>query len=159
MYGGVENVIQKGIENGIIPETLAGYVQENVVVFDLETLEQQDVHLDTKIQIDGVLKVVSIGVASTLPLPERYFERSSSLPESAGVLVSEFMEHLFELEELFYQTVPDELKNIEDDDELKNIEEDKESYEIESDRKSLKDQLRNMCVMPVLGYNSGKHLI
>ena len=151
MYGGPENVIQRAIDQGIIPESMAGYVQENLVVYDLETLEQQDVHLDTKIQVDGVLKVVSIGVASTLPLPERYFERTTSHPEAAGLLVSEFMEHLFELEELFYQTIPDELKNIEDDDE------EKEAFEVESEKKTLKNQLRNLCTMPVFGFNSGKY--
>ena len=150
MYGGPENVIQNAIEQGILPDTLTGYVQKNLVTYDLETLEQQDVHLDTKIQIDGVLKVVSIGVASTLQMPERYFERRSSLPQSAGELVTEFMDHLFELEALYYQTIPDEIKNIEDDDD------EKESFQVECEKKSLKSKLRNICCMPVFGYNSGK---
>ena len=150
MYGGLENIIQNAIEHGIIPSTMSGYVQDNLVVYDLETLEQQDRYLDTKIQIDAVLKVVSIGVASTLQMPERYFERRSSLPQSAGVLISEFMEHLFELEELYYQTIPDEIKNIDDDDD------EKESFQVESEKKSLKSKLRNICTMPVMGYNSGK---
>ena len=150
MYGGPENVIENAIEQGILPDTMTGYVQKNLVTYDLETLEQQDVHLDTKIQIDGVLKVVSIGVASTLQMPERYFERRSSLPQSACELVTEFMDHLFELEELYYQTIPDEIKNIEDDDE------EKESFQVECEKKSLKSKLRNICCMPVFGYNSGK---
>lgn len=77
---------------------------------------------------NGVLKVVSIGVASTLQLPERYCEGRSSLPPSAGQFVTEFMDNLFELEELYYKTIPNDIRNT--------------------------DKLRNICCMPVFGSGS-----
>ena len=64
----------------MIPEELKSYRQEQFVIFDLESGERES-DLDTKMEVNGVHKVISIGASSSLPVEDKYFARKSSAPE------------------------------------------------------------------------------
>ena len=86
MYGGNKSALEEAIELGILPDHLKSYRQSHFATFDLETLEQ-DLALNSKIEVEGVHKLASIGCASTLPAESRYFERRSSRAEDSTELV------------------------------------------------------------------------
>ena len=132
----------------MIPEELKDYRQEEVVIFDLESGERES-DLETKMEVNGVHKVLSIGASSSLPVGDKYFERKSSAPEHSTELVSDFLDWLFEVEKIYRTTIPDEiLEAIPDkDDEYSNDVCDKQRVERE---------LKKYAAMPIYGFNSGK---
>ena len=148
MLGGGLNEIQEAIEHGMLPVSMVNFRQKHLVVFDSETLEQ-DMNLNTNMEVEGVLKIVSIGCASTLPIPSRYFERKSSAPADSTVLIKEFLDHLFDLEKLYIQTVPEAIVDAVPD-------EDDEFAEHCGVTKQIERNLRKYLTMPIYGYNSGK---
>ena len=85
MYGGDLSALEEAIKLGMVSDQLSSFRQKQVVIFDLETLEK-DIALNTNIEVEGVLKLVSIGCASTLSTESRYFERKSSFPEHSTEL-------------------------------------------------------------------------
>ena len=117
------------------------------MIFDLETLEQ-NLDLNTNIEVEGVLKLATIGCSSTLSTDCRYFERRSSRPEDSTELVAEFLDHMFELENQFIQTVPQEIRDA--------VPEEDEFQENEGEEIRLESQLRKYLSMPIYGYNSSK---
>ena len=132
----------------MIPEELKDYRQEEFVIFDLESGERES-DLETKMEVNGVHKVLSIGASSSLPVGDKYFERKSSAPEHSTELVSDFLDWLFEVEKIYRTTIPDEiLEAIPDkDDEYSNDVCDKQRVERE---------LKKYAAMPIYGFNSGK---
>ena len=149
MYGGNKSSLEEAIGLGLLPNDLKSYRQSHFVTFDLETLEK-DQALNSKIDVEGVHKLASIGCASTLPAESRYFERRSSRAEDSTELVAEFLDHMFELEKLYIQTVPQEIKDAVPE------EEEDEYYKNVGKTKRLENQLRKYLSMPILGYNSSK---
>ena len=149
MYGGDLTALEEAIKLGMVSDKLKSFRQKQVVIFDLETLEK-DIALNTNIEVEGVLKLVSIGCASTLSTESRYFERKSSLPEHSTELVGEFLDHMFELEKLYIQTVPAEIKDAVPDDDDDDFEENV------GEIKRIQRELKKYLTMPILGYNSSK---
>ena len=149
MYGGDSTALEEAIAKALIPNHLSSYRQCEFVIFDLETLER-DQALDTKIEIEGVHKLASIGCASTLSTDSGYFERRSSRPEDSTELVAEFLDHMFELEKLYIQTVPAEIKDAVPDDDDDDFEENV------GEIKRIQRDLKKYLTMPILGYNSSK---
>ena len=146
-YGNDQNIIESAIKYGILSEDVANFRQENFMVWDLETLESDD-EVNTSIQVDGVLKVASIGVASSFGMPEAYFERKSSDPEHSIELVSDFLDYVFEAEKLFYQTIPEEIRQVEHD---------LDFAEANCEKVRVRRGLKKYTTMPIFGYNSCKY--
>ena len=146
-YGNDQNIIESAIQYGILSENVANFRQENFLVWDLETLESED-EVNTNIQVDGVLKVASIGVASSFGMPEKYFERKSSDPEHSIELVSDFLDYVFEAEQLFYNTIPEEIRQVEHD---------LEFAEAKCEKVRVRKGLKKYTTMPIFGYNSCKY--
>ena len=147
MYGGDSTALEEAIAKALIPNHLLSHRQREFVIFDLETLER-DQALDTKIEIEGVHKLASIGCASTLSGDSRYFERRSSRPEDSTELVAEFLDHMFELEKQYIVTVPIEIRDA--------VPEEDEFEQKFGGEKQTEDKLRKYLTMPIYGYNSGK---
>ena len=134
----------------MIPEELKNYRQEQFVIFDLESGERES-DLDTKMEVNGVHKVISIGASSSLPVDDKYFARKSSAPEHSTELVAEFLDWLFEVEKIYRTTVPDEILDAFPD-------EDDEFTSDVCDKVRVERELRKYAAMPVYGYNSGKSI-
>ena len=135
------------IEYGMIPEDLADYRQENFCVFDLETAEREST-LDTEMEVNGVHKIISIGVSSSLPIESKYFERKSSAPVHSTELVAEFLDYLFEAEKVYHNTIPEEILDA-----FSEI--DDEYTDDVCDKVKVERELRKYGAMPTYGFNSG----
>ena len=134
------------IEYGMIPEDLADYRQENFCVFDLETAERES-KLDTEMEVNGVHKVISIGVSSSLPIESKYFERLSSAPIHSTELVADFLDYLFEAEKIYRSTIPKAILDA-----FSDIDEYTDDV---CDKVLVERELRKYAAMPVFGFNSG----
>ena len=132
----------------MIPEELKDYRQEQFVIFDLESGERES-DLETKMEVNGVHKVISIGASSSLPIDDKYFARESSAPEHSTKLVSDFLDWLFEAEKVYRTTVPEEILDA-------FPEEDDEYTSDVCDKVKVERELRTYAAMPIYGYNSGK---
>ena len=123
---------------------MSNFRQEHFIVWDLETMESED-EVRTNIQVDGVLKVASIGVASSFSMPEKYFERKTNAPEHGLELVSDFLDYMFEAEQLFHKTIPVEIREVQQD---------KEFSEAKCQKVRVRRGLKKYSTMPIFGYNS-----
>ena len=149
IYGILSNNLSKSIELGLLPQSFVNYRQTKFGVFDCETLESENDADD----VDGVLKICSIGYASNLPNGDRYFVRTSSAPKAGSVVVEEFLDHLFNCEEQFYETVPEEIKDA-----LMDLDE-RVQAKFSSERTEIQNLLRSLkkfTEFPVFGFNNGK---
>ena len=144
-----KNTIHSAVEYGMIPEELKNFRQENFVVFYLESTETE-MPLNTSMDIDGVHKVVSIGVSSSLPVQDQYFVRKSSSPQHSTELVAEFLDFLFETEKIYRETVPKVI--------LDAVSDDVDFNDDVCDKVRVERELRKYLSMPVYGYNSGKYI-
>ena len=118
-------------------------------MFDCETLESEHEADD----VDGVLKICSIGYASNLPNTDRFFVRTSSAPKAGSIVVEEFLDHLFECEEKFYDSIPEEIKKA-----LNDLDERIET-KFSSERTEIQNLLRSLkkfTEFPIFGFNSCK---
>ena len=132
----------------MVPEELKDYRQKEFVVFDLESGER-DSDLETKMEVNGIHRVMSIGASSSLAVDDKYFARKSSAPEHSTELVSDFMDWLFEVEKVYRTTVPEEI--------LKAIPDEDDEYTNDVCEKiRIGRELKKYAAMPVYGYNSGK---
>ena len=123
---------------------MSNFRQEHFIVWDLETMESED-EVRTNIQVDGVLKVASIGVASSFSMPEKYFERKTNAVEHGLELVSDFLDYMFEAEKFFHRTIPEEIRKVQQD---------KEFSEAKCQKVRVKRSLKKYTTMPIYGYNS-----
>ena len=132
----------------MVPEEFKDYRQKDFVVFDLESGEKES-DLETKMEVNGIHRVMSIGASSSLPVNDKYFARKSSAPEHSTELVSDFMDWLFEVEKVYRTTVPEEI--------LKAIPDEDDEYTNDvCDKIRIGRELKKYAAMPVYGYNSGK---
>ena len=116
-------------------------IAQDVTTFDIETLE--------KVEGGNIcLKLLSIGVASTLGEP-KYFVRSSSDPKAAQAMVDEFMDYLCTLQEIKQNQLPDYVI-----DEMNSLNEElDQSFSKEKYRK--KRFLKKCTMLNIFGFNSG----
>ena len=149
-YGASKNCLHTAVDYGMIPEELKDYRQEQFVIFDLESGERES-DLETKMEVNGVHKVISIGASSSLPVDDKYFARKSSAPEHSTELVSSFLDWLFDVEKVYRTTVPEEILDAFPD-------EDDEYTSDVCDKVRAERELRKYAAMPVYGYNSGKSI-
>ena len=132
----------------MVPEEFKDYRQKDFVVFDLESGEKES-DLETKMEVNGIHRVMSIGASSSLPVNDKYFARKSSAPEHSTELVSDFMDWLFEVEKVYRTTVPEEI--------LEAIPDEDDEYTNDvCDKIRIGRELKKYAAMPVYGYNSGK---
>ena len=132
----------------MVPEEFKDYRQTEFVIFDLESGER-DSDLETKMEVNGIHRVMSIGASSSLAVGDKYFARKSSAPEHSTELVSEFMDWLFEVEKVYRTTVPEEI--------LEAIPDEDDEYNNDvCDKTRIGRELKKYAAMPVYGFNSGK---
>ena len=132
----------------MVPEEFKDYRQKDFVVFDLESGEKES-DLETKMEVNGIHRVMSIGASSSLPVNDKYFARKSSAPEHSTELVSDFMDWLFEVEKVYRTTVPEEI--------LKAIPDEDDEYTNDvCDKIRIGRELKKYAAMPVYGFNSGE---
>ena len=132
----------------MVPEEFKDYRQKEFVVFDLESGEKES-DLETKMEVNGIHRVMSIGASSSLAVDDKYFARKSSAPEHSTELVSDFMDWLFEVEKVYRTTVPEEI--------LEAIPDEDDEYTNDVCEKiRIGRELKKYAAMPVYGYNSGK---
>ena len=92
-YGRPYNMMEDLIENDILSEEMRNFTIDHFTVYDIETVQ-------TSIDGEERLIPISIAVSSTFT-EDRYFERKSSSPEDGEKMVSEFMNYLVEINELY----------------------------------------------------------
>ena len=134
----------------MLPIQFKDYRQRKFATFDCETLEDEH---DAD-NIDGELKICSIGFASNISNTDRFFVRSSSQAAAGAVVVSEFLDHLFDVETQFYATIPEEIKAA-----LQQLDE-RVKTKFSSERTEIQNllyHLRKYTEFPIFGFNNGKH--
>ena len=105
--------------------------------------------------MDGVLKICSIGFASNIPNADRFFVRTSSHAAAGSAVVREFIEHMFDVETQFFESIPDEIKlALEQLDERVKTKFSSERTEIQN----LLYHLRKYTEFPIFGFNNGKSI-
>ena len=110
---------------------------------------------------EAYLRTVSIATASNIPDDEpKYFERSSSAPESEQELVNKFMDHLFAMHKKFAESIP--VKIIESLEELDRrikteLEKEKKKRHMSKlmDYNRFRRHLLSYSVLNIYGFNSG----
>ena len=151
-YGILTNTLENAIDFGLLPKSFKDYRQMKFGCFDCETLESEHDADD----IDGVLKICSLGFASNLPNTDRFFVRTSSFPKAGCLVIQEFIDHLFSVESQYYTSIPEEIKDaLTDLDERVKTKFSSERTEIQN----LLYSLRKYTEFPVFGFNNGKHFI
>ena len=81
------------IENDILSEEIKGFSIDHFCVYDIEVVQKS-------IGGEERLIPISIAVSSTF-IEDRYFERKSSSPEDGDKMISDFMDYLVEINELY----------------------------------------------------------
>ena len=148
-YGKPVDVLKNAITSGILPESFVNYRQMNIGVFDIETLEEEPPEEE---DVEGILRIASIGFASNLPDCNRFFVRKNSHPSSAIYLLEEFLNHCFEVEKLFNSRIPKDIKMA-----LKDLD-DSAKTKFSTGRTQKQNMLYNLkkyLEFPIFGYNSG----
>ena len=152
LYGKISNTLENAIDFGLLPESFKDYRQSRFATFDCETLESEHDADD----VDGVLKICSIGFASNISNTDRFFVRTSSNAAAGSVLVEEFIDHMFNVETQFYESLPNEIKTaLEQLDERVQTKFSSERTDIQS----LLYHLRKYTEFPIFGFNNGKYFI
>ena len=144
------DVLKNAVTSGLLPESFVNYRQMNIGVFDIETLEEPSEDED----VEGILRIASIGFASNLPACNQFFIRKNSHPSSAIRLLEEFLNHCFEVEKLFNSQIPKDIKLA-----LKDLD-DSAKTKFSTGRTQKQNMLYNLkkyLEFPIFGYNSGKH--
>ena len=148
-YGKPVDVLKNAITSGLLPESFVNYRQMNIGVFDIETLEEQPPEED---DVEGILRIASIGFASNLPACNRFFIRKNSHPSAALRLMEEFLNHCFEVEKQFNNQIPEDIKVA-----LKDLDETAKT-KFSNDRTQKQNMLYHLkkyLEFPIFGYNSG----
>ena len=142
-------MLKNAVTSGLLSKSLINFRQTNIGVFDIETLETEP---SGDAPVDGVLRIASIGFASNLPDCNRFFIRKNSHPKSAIILVEEFLDHCFEVEKIFYNQLPTEIKTA-----LKDLDKRaKTKFSTErTEQQTMLYNLKKYSEFPIFGYNSG----
>ena len=92
-YGKPSNFVDDLIKDGILSDEMRNFSIDHFCVYDIEVVQKS-------IGDEERLVPISIAVSSTFT-EDRYFERKSSSPEDGDKLVSEFMNYLVSISELY----------------------------------------------------------
>ena len=134
------------VDEKLLPEKFRDHRQKFHATWDIETLEETP-GIEHACQ-QAVLKPVSIACASNLPdQDEKCFIRESTIQD----LVDRFLDHLFELEEIFHRNIPEEITEATKS--LADVEMQKFS-ETRTKKQFLKRLLNNYTTLAVYGFNS-----
>lgn len=140
-YGSQSDQVTKVSE--IIDLDLVPFRQRHFCCYDIETFGKNDVCV-----------VVSIAVASTLDDP-RYFEKSDDTPEAGYKMICDFIDYLFELQELLLENLEPEIQRA-----ISFLQSEKEGifnqqrYHSKPEFYKLYNYYRNYEVLKVFGFNS-----
>lgn len=92
-YGKPNDMIDELIRNEILSEEMRNFSIDHFCVYDIEVVQKD---------IDGETRLIPISIAVSSTFTEdRYFERKTSSPEDGDKMVSDFMEYLTEIYELY----------------------------------------------------------
>ena len=108
-YGGGEDLLRLAIKHNILPEHFKDYRQPFFATYDCETLEHPNDCVAQGQQ--AVLKIASIALSSNLPgVGDECWIRKSSRPEHGKEIIHQFLDRIFELEQIYYDNLPDDIK-------------------------------------------------
>ena len=100
--------LEFAISLGYLPASFKDYRHTHIVAWDIEALETKGPIVEDSI-VEALQNIVSVSVASNLPVSNVYFVRETSEPQASVALVKSFLDHLFKLEEIHTQLIPDEI--------------------------------------------------
>ena len=119
--------------------------------FDIETVEKP-----TDTDVEANLEILSIGIAANINRYEsKYFVREISLPASGQIMVDEFMDYCFQLNQSYQEQLPPEIAKeyAELELELKNSFGKKNEHQ---DAFVKRCQLKEQLTFSIFGFNSQK---
>ena len=153
-YGQPDSVLDLAIDENLLPEDFRSWRQPYFMVWDIETLENAQSNVFSHgLEINANLNFASVACSTNLPgLNDVFIMRESSHAASGQQAVDEWLDTLFEWENVFHAQIPDEIKEAYN--ELSGIEDDKFSKQ-KTKKQRLKNCLKNLMTMPCFGYNSG----
>ena len=98
-----------------------------------------------------------LSVSTNLPVETKCFIRKTSESQSGLELIAEFINHLWSLEELYHQSIPQEIHDA-----IERLERETDVRNKFSKDKTLKNfwksSLKKYIPLPCFGFNSGKHI-
>ena len=95
-------------------EEFRSFRQKRLATWDIETLEKKSERDNANESVatvtNAIHKAVSIGVSSNLPdFENRFFCRESSSQEAGEDMISDFLEHLFDMSKDLQKHIPQEI--------------------------------------------------
>ena len=111
-FGLQDDIFNKMIDDGRLPESLRDFRQKYQAVYDIETLETSPKDIDAS-SPDAILNPVSIGCATNVPgVDDKWFCVRSSEPGEIQIMVDEFMNHLVDVAKAYESCVPVEIRTL-----------------------------------------------
>ena len=150
-YGGGEDLMNFAIESNILPKKFKQYRQRFLSTYDIETLEYPNDCVAQGQQ--AVLRIASIALSSNLPgVKDQCWIRKSSSPEHGKEIIHQFLDRVFELEQIYYENLPKEIKAALIY--LEEMDEAKFSY-TKTKMSQLKDLMKKYHAFSVYSFNGG----
>ena len=151
-YGPNQNMGDYAIDAGILPKEFKKYRQQKLLCWDIETLETNE-NCDEPGQ-QAILKPLSIATSTNIPdEPDQFWVRKSSAPKDGQQLVDDFLDYLFKLENKYYETIPDEIRDALAD--LDDVESDKFGSD-RTQKQKVKFYLQKYLTMCCYAFNGGE---
>ena len=151
MYGPNQNMCDFALDEGLLPDKFKNYRQRYLVCWDIETLETSE-NCDEPGQ-QAILKALSIATSTNIPNEQdQFWVRKSSAPKDGQQLVDEFLDYLFRLENSYYETIPNEIRDaLADLDDVDG----KFGYD-RTQKQKIKFHLQKYLTMCCYAFNGGK---
>ena len=156
MYGSPDSVLDNCIKFGYLPENMRHFRQENLMVFDIETLEENK-SCETAVmntQQEARHNIVSLATGSNIPnTTAKFFARQSSDGICEQQLIKQFVDELCLVYNEYIKKVPIDISIALDriESELNDAKEGKyHNFKLLQMRRYLESYLR----LPVFGFNS-----
>ena len=154
-YGPNQNMSDYAVDAGILPEAFKHYRQQYLVCWDIETLETNE-NCDEPGQ-QAILKPLSIATSTNIPdETDKFWVRKSSAPKDGQLLVDEFLDYLFQLENKYYETIPTEIRDALAD--LDDVESDKFGSD-RTQKQKIKFYLQKYLTLCCYAFNGGEFKI
>ena len=152
-YGPNQNMTDYAIDAGLLPEKFKHYRQQYVICWDIETLETNE-QCDAPGQ-QAILKPLSIACSTNIPnQADQFWMRKSSAAKHGQELVDEFLDYLFKLENDYFETIPDEIRDALAD--LDDVDSEKFGHD-RTMKQKIKFHLQKFFVMCCYAFNGGKN--
>ena len=142
-------------------EEFRSFRQKRLATWDIETLEKKSERDNANESVatvtNAIHKAVSIGVSSNIPVFEnRFICRESSRKEDGEDMVSDFLDHLFDMADTLQTLIPQEIVQA-----AARLNEELEGQKFSKhkcEERRLLYHLNSYKKLSVYGFNSGNYL-